>query len=469
VEFNIPRVVIAGLKGGCGKTTLSIGLIRLLKKNGFKVASFKKGPDYIDSAWLSKAAGNKCYNLDLFMISSDKLLLSFIHHAKDSDIGVIEGNRGIYDGVDVEGSCSTAELARLLKAPIVIVVDCKKSTRTIAALIKGVQFFEKDLNISGVILNNLSGVRHESIVRKAIEMYTDCKVVGAIKKFKKQYMLQKHLGLIPPEQYSEVEQTIESLAEEIKESVDINKIKEIANKGEPLFLKTLPTLFYIESELVKKARGLKIGIIKDKAFQFYYPENIDILEKYGIEVIEINAILQRNLPKIDLLYIGGGFPERCADLLSKNMEFINSLRSAIINGLPVYAECGGLMYLGKTIEYENKIFPMLGILPLNFKMQPFPVAHGYTIVKVIEKNPFFKKNTILKGHEFHYSEIINYDKKDIRFCFKMQRGIGMINKYDGICYGKIFGTYTHLHCLSSPEWVKGIISVASGVMKSSSY
>ncbi len=457
--YNYPRVVIAGLRGGSGKTTLSIAVARLFKNRGLKVTCFKKGPDYIDPGWLAKASGTDCYNLDPFMIPSSKLIASFVHHSKGSDIVVIEGNRGLYDGVDIEGSWSTAELAKLIKAPVVLVVDCTKVTRTVAALIKGLQEFDRGVAIKGVVLNNISGRRHESVVRGAIERYTDCKVLGIIRRSVQAPILQRHLGLTPYQEHPDVEETIDYIAGFVEETINMDEMMEIAYSAAPIHLEELPPLFELNEELRRKSKGLRIGVIRDEAFQFYYPENLEIMREYEMEIVFIDAMRQESLPTLDLLYIGGGFPETNALELSGNRAFMTALRREVEKGLPVYAECGGLMYLGRQIEYAEGVYPMTGVLPLDFRMETTPVAHGYTVVEVVEDSTYYRKGTILKGHEFHYSRVVSYDR-DMRFCFQMRKGRGIKDGFDGLLMGKVFATYTHLHTLSAPEWIEGLINTA---------
>ncbi len=448
-------MVIAGLRGGSGKTTLSIGLTRALTSRGLKVTSFKKGPDYIDAGWLARASYNRCYNLDPYLISQEKLLQSFVYHSKDSDIALVEGNRGIFDGVDIEGAYSTAELAKLIKSPVVLVVDCTKVTRTLAPMINGIATFDPDVNLQGVILNNIAGSRHETVIRGAIERYTDVKVIGGFRRLKSEIMPERHLGLTPQVEHPHVEEAIRMLSDIVNKEIDVETFAEIAKTAGPLQADNDLYQGYARCE----KEPVVIGIIKDTAFQFYYPENIDSLEHGGVRIVEINAIEERCLPEIDALYIGGGFPETNAIALSDNRSFMASLKEAVEDGLPVYAECGGLMYLGREIEYNGKAYPMSGVLPMEFKMEPRPAAHGYTVVEVVEENPFYQKGTLLKGHEFHYSRVIKVGE-DLKMAFLMKRGKGIANRKDGIVYKNVFATYTHLHALGAPEWTEAMIRAA---------
>lgn len=475
--MTLPRVVIVGLRGGSGKTTLSIGLTRALREKGIRVTPFKKGPDYIDAGWLASSAGKPCYNLDPFLIGQEKVLASFIEHFGDTDCAVIEGNRGLFDGMDVKGSCSTAKVSKILKSPVILIVDCTKITRTLAAMVLGVKRFDPGLKLAGVVLNQIAGKRHETVIRESIQKYCKVPVLGAIPRFSEMQLPERHMGLTPFQEYPEVDEAISRTAGIIKRYVDLDRVLKIAKSAPTLKPSKGVTTSQVERGFMTPVAGDRclLGIIRDSAFQFYYPENFEELEKQGVELIEISALTESRLPDIDALYIGGGFPETHAIALSENTGFRKSLRKAVEKGLPVYAECGGLMYLGKSLVVEGKAYPMAGVFPVSFTLEKKPQAHGYTVVKVTGANPFFKRGTVLRGHEFHYSKVttnkhlIKSDKKGavppcdkelVTFAFKMQRGEGIAGGKDGLCYKNVFATYTHLHALGAPEWVKGMIKAA---------
>ncbi len=465
MKSRFPRLIIAGLKGGSGKTVLSIGLIAALRKTGFKVVPYKKGPDYIDAGWLSSAAKHPCYNLDPFLIGRQKIILSFKGHFGNADCALIEGNRGLYDGMNVMGTYSTAELAKILKSPVILIMDCTKVTRTAAAMVSGMQRFDKKVYIAGVVLNQTAGARHEKIIRETIEKYCNIPVLGAIPRLEREFLSERHMGLTPFQEHPEVRKAISFCVEIAEKHLDLDKIWEIA-QGAP-FLESAKLKNPPSHPPTKGGRGgLRIGIIRDSAFQFYYPENFEELEKRGAELIEVSSLKDDSLPDIDALYIGGGFPETNAIALAKNRTFRESLKKGVESGLPVYAECGGLMYLGESLVLDAKKYAMAGILPLNFSLEKKPQAHGYSIVEVSRGNPFYGKGTLIKGHEFHYSHVINpvaskeFKQKKIYFAFKTTRGEGIINKLDGICYKNVLATYTHIHALGTPEWADGIIRKA---------
>jgi cobyrinic acid a,c-diamide synthase len=455
VNYIIPRVVIAGLKGGSGKTTLSLGLLASFRKKGKRIVSFKKGPDYIDPGWMAKAADSPCFNLDAFLFPEEKVVQSFVYRSKGADGALIEGNRGLFDGMDEKGTFSTARLAKSIHAPVVLIVDCTKSTTTIAAIIRGVLAFDDELHVGGVVLNQLAGERHERIIRKAIETYTDVMVIGALRRRKEEFMEERHLGLVPQQESTGVDDTLDRLADFVAGSVNVKDVLAIMESAPPVTVQS-----DIEPSIRFSSSGdaVRIGVLKDAAFQFYYPDNLEKLENAGAEIIEVNALKDGQLPDIDALYIGGGFPETQAGALSGNVSLLRSIKAGADNGLPVYAECGGLMYLAEQIEYKGETYKMAGVLPIVCVVGIRPAAHGYTIVEVVEKNPFFEKGKELKGHEFHYSRIVEMKRgSGMTLAFRMKRGEGFGEGYDGIMYKNVLATYTHLHALGSPEWIDGMM------------
>ena len=472
MKSRYPRLIIAGLKGGSGETTVSLGLISAWHERGLSIVPYKKGPDYIDAGWLSSAAVQPCYNLDPFLISKEKILYSFKGHFGKADCAVIEGNRGLYDGLDASGTYSTAELAKMLKAPVVLVLDCTKMTRTAAAVLLGIQKFDGKVDIKGVVLNQIAGARHEKIIRETIEKYCKVPVLGAVPKLKEKLLSERHMGLTPSQEHTEVQEALASAGDIARQYIDLDRILEIAQGAVPL--KAGHGDLRFGNSKIKKTKPqtpnpdpiVRIGIIRDSAFQFYYPENFEELEKRGAKLVEISAMQERGLPDIDALYIGGGFPETNAIALAKNTAFKKSLRNAVEEGLPVYAECGGLMYLGKALVLGDKTYPMAGIFPVTFCLEKKPQAHGYTILEITGENPFYPAGTVLKGHEFHYSRVNDREIKDgTHFSFLMKRGQGIIDKMDGLCYKNVLATYTHLHALGSPEWADGLVKKAYSYKK----
>jgi cobyrinic acid a,c-diamide synthase len=460
MKSSFPRIVIAGLKGGSGKTTLSLGLIAAWRRKGRVVVPYKKGPDYIDAGWLSSAAGRLCYNLDPFLIGQERIMSSFREHFQGSDCAVIEGNRGLYDGMDSAGTYSTAELSKILKSPVVIIMDCTKVTRTAGAMILGMQKFDKRVDIKGVVLNRIAGARHEKIIREAIERYCKVRVVGAIPKLDDEVVSERHMGLTSFQEHPDVEKAISAAGDIAVKYIDLDAIWDIA-KGADSLTAVREMADCVRGGEMAGGRPL-IGVIRDSAFQFYYPENIEELVNKGAIIREVSALTEKQLPEnLDALYIGGGFPETNAIALAKNVSFRKSVLSAVENGLPVYAECGGLMYLGEALLLGAKKYPMAGVFPITFCLEKKPQAHGYTVVEVFRENPFYPRGTVLKGHEFHYSRVVEFGKRHgVTFSFMMKRGQGIRQGSDGVCYRNVLATYTHLHAYGAPEWAEGLVRKA---------
>ncbi|MDD3581470.1 MAG: cobyrinate a,c-diamide synthase [Desulfobacca sp.] len=451
-----PRLVLSALRGGSGKTTLTLGLLAAWRQQGRKVVPFKKGPDYIDPAWHSLAAGRPCYNLDPFLMDRDQMLASVAHHAAQADGVLIEGNRGLYDGLDVAGTSSTAELAKLLHAPVVLVVDCTMTTRTAAAMVLGCQAFDAQVALQGVVLNQIARPRHEQLLRAAIERYCGLPVLGAIPRLKCAVFPERHMGLVPPQEHQGATRALATALNLAQKYLNLDHLWELAGQAP-----ALPTIKLAKAQEDQPLDyPVVIGIIRDSAFQFYYPENLEALTRLGARLVEINALQDSLLPPVDALYIGGGFPETHAAALAHNQSFRRSVWQAAEAGLPVYAECGGLMYLGESLILNGQTYPMTGVLPLAFKLGKRPQGHGYTVVAVEGPNPFFPVGTQLKGHEFHYSKVINSQIEPRALVFRLQRGQGIIDQRDGLCYKNVLATYTHIHASGTPGWAAAMVQRA---------
>ena len=455
-----PSIIIAALKGGSGKTILSLGLIAAWRETGLRIAPFKKGPDFIDAGWLAFAADRSCYNLDPFLMNEEQILDSFLLRSDQSDLALIEGNRGLYDGLDLEGCFSTAELAKLLKTPVLIILDVSMSTRTMAAVIKGCQVFDPELNIGGVILNRVAGSRQEKLITEAISKYCALPVVGAVPKLKENLFPERHMGLVPFQERDQAEKAISWARETVQKHLQLDKIREIAHRS--IEIVTPPRDVGSESGIDRMVshRPPRIGFIRDRAFWFYYPENLEQLKCMGASLIEVNAISSPKLPQLDALYIGGGFPETQAKALADNQTFRDSLRGAIEEGLPVYAECGGFMYLGERLLINETSYPMVGALPVEFVLTRKPQGHGYTVMEVAGPNPYYAVGGTLKGHEFHYSRPVFTRDEDLNFVFKVGRGRGLDGIKDGVCRKNVLATYTHVHAGGNANWAKGLFRAA---------
>jgi cobyrinic acid a,c-diamide synthase len=445
-------LVIAGLAGGSGKSVVTVGLIAALVGQGKRVVPFKKGPDYIDAGWLKLAAGRSCYNLDPYLMTEDAILRSFHSRSREGDLAVVEGNRGLYDGVNPEGAYSTAELAILLHLPILLVVNCTKMTRTVAAMVLGCLKLDERVDIRGVILNQIATERHRSIVTRAVEQDTGIPVLGAFPRLEKDIFPMRHLGMIPHQEYSGTNQALALLAKTVSESCDLPRILEIAAPPAPW----AGARDVVDAPVA--GRKLRIGVLQDAAFQFYYSENLEALSRTGAEIVSINALKDPALPELDGLYIGGGFPETSARQLAENESFRLSIRQAAEAGLPIYAECGGLIYLGSSIVMQGCEYPLAGIFPIRFGMSDKPQAHGYSIFTVDGPNPFYEIGTQIKGHEFRYSMVLEWRGVPAELALKMKRGKGFVGGRDGLTRNNVLALYTHVHAEGTLEWASGFLN-----------
>lgn len=445
-------IVIAGLAGGSGKSVVSVGLTAYLARKGVNVMPFKKGPDYIDAGWMALAAGKQCYNLDPYLMTEEAIHCSFLQNSHGADMVIVEGNRGLYDGVNASGGYSTAELAISLKLPVLLVVNCTKTTRTVSALVLGCQMLDKRIDICGVILNQIATKRQQDIVTRAVEDDTGIPVLGVIPRMKRDIFPMRHLGMVPHQEYQGSGTAVSFLAETVEESLDIEGIKD-AMAEISLTQVSTPSL----PRAPVAAAKVRIGVIQDSAFQFYYAENLEALKDEGAELITVNALKDESLPDLDGLYIGGGFPETSARELAANSSFRKSVKQAADNGLPIYAECGGLIYLGESILLDGREYPLASVFPVSFGMSVKPQAHGYTIFEVDKTNPFYDIGTTVKGHEFRYSTIVQWHGRKEDLVFKMKRGKGFSDSRDGLYYKNVLALYTHVHACGTPEWAQGIV------------
>jgi cobyrinic acid a,c-diamide synthase len=451
---NMRRLVIAGLSGDSGKTVVSLSLLAALRQRRMSLSTFKKGPDYIDAAWLSHISRSTCRNLDTYMSDPKDVYRSFVAHAANTDLAVIEGNRGLFDGKDVDGTHSTAELAKLLQSPVVLVVNTTKATRTLAAVVNGCVAFDRKVNIAGIILNKIAGKRHGKIIAEAIEKYCHLPVLGIVPKLEDDSTLipGRHLGLVPPEEFETDERLDDRLAAIAEEYLDVDALIEVASNAPPL---EVPR----PKPQVAPMAKVKIGYFKDSAFTFYYPENLEALQAHGAELIPIHSLRGKELPDIDALYIGGGFPETHAEQLAANRSMLASVKQHAERELPIYAECGGLIFLSRSLTVHDNVYPMASVFPIDVQLHPKPVGHGYSLVQVDHENPFFKIGAVIKGHEFHYSGVVP-GSEEFTTCLEVKSGVGVGQNRDGILYKNVMACYTHIHATGVPAWALAVVQRA---------
>lgn len=578
---NRPRLVLAGLSGGAGKTLVSLGIARAWAERGLAVAPYKKGPDYIDAAWLGLAAGREARNLDPFLLSRDILTALFFQTSGQADISVIEGNRGLYDGKDLEGSCSTAELARLLAAPVALILDATKMTRTAAAVVAGIKNFEP-INLAGVVLNRVAGERHRRVLRQTIEHYTGVPVLGMLPKMADNPIPERHMGLVSCREHGAVEAILGAVAALARENLDLDRLIDVARSAPPMAepAATLwsdvpdfsfpdaapttprnrpdhgaaaPTPLRVVTSRPRPARqpfplpgtagphdpprddrsewpvghdGLGgtdgsgrtadpdrsvrpvpiddpnrpdghgrtadpdrpvpiddpdrpggqgrgpaprggrplIGVVRDAALWFYYPENIEALRHAGADIAIVSLLGDAPWPELDGLYLGGGFPETQAEALADAAATRARVRALSGLGLPIYAECGGFMYLCRELRLGEVAYPMAGVFDLATTLCPRPQGLGYSRAEVTRANPFFRVGAVLTGHEFHYSRCVGGVSGETgtggNFCLTMRRGVGMLDGRDGLLSEATFAAYTHIHALGAPEWAGNFTAAA---------
>ncbi|MDQ7081437.1 MAG: cobyrinate a,c-diamide synthase [Paracoccaceae bacterium] len=449
------RFLIAAAHKSSGKTVVSTGLARALGEYGRKVQTFKKGPDYIDPMWLSAASGRACYNLDFNTMGRDELRDFFASHAQGGDLSLIEANKGLFDGVDLKGSDSNAALAKLLKAPVVLVVDTGGMTRGIAPLLCGYTRFDPDVNIAGVILNKVGGPRHEGKLRAAVETYTDLPVLGAVWRNGELEIGERHLGLTTPAETGHVRRMIEIFGRVMADSVDLGHLAALADRAPVLEA----------GAHMREGQGgapplgadkIRIGIAQDTAFGFYYPDDLEAFAAEGAELVPFDTLNDVALPDIDGLFIGGGFPETQAEGLSHNKPMRAAIRQAIESGMPTYAECGGLMYLCESLSWNGRQWPMVGVVPGKAEMCERPQGRGYAQFENTDLHPWERPGGEVQAHEFHYARIANL-KGDLRFARDIRRGAGIDGRHDGIVVHNLLAGFCHLRTSRANPWVRHFV------------
>lgn len=465
MQHSIPRFILAGLSGGTGKTIISLALARAFRRRGLAVAPFKKGPDYIDARWLTVAAGRQCSNLDPFF-HSDAVIRSLLwHKSRGSDLSIVEGNRGLFDGMDAQGSCSTAELARKLDAPVVLAIDCTKMTRTVAAVLHGCASFEPGLRLAGVILNRTAGERHRDVLRRSIEQYTDIPVLGMLPKMAVNPIPERHMGLMSDQEYGSGAEdgsaALDALADMAEEWIDLDAIHDIARRA-PAFGPAPAPLF----EGPSSPPAARIGYVRDEALWFYYPENLDALTHAGAELVPLSILSDAPWPQLDGLYLGGGFPEVFAGRIAANAPVLAHIRGLARAGMPIYAECGGFMLLCEALECKDEggrecRHAMAGVFPATTTLCRKPQGLGYTESVAESASPFFLPGETVLGHEFHYSLCLSAGGSALPATMRMARGSGIGDGRDGLLYENTFAGYTHIHALAFPAWAPRFVAAAA--------
>ncbi len=449
------HLFISAAHKSSGKTTVALGLAAAFAARGLRVQPFKKGPDYIDPMWLALAAGRACRNLDFHLMGRAEILASFARHGAVADLALIEGNKGLFDGLDLHGSNSNAALAALLGSPAVLVIDARGMTRGIAPLILGYQAFDRSIRIAGVILNNLGGARHEQKLRAVIEHYTDVEVLGALPFDERLAIAERHLGLVPSSEAREAAATVEAVRDRVAGSVDLERLLAIAREAAPF-----PPLPEAARSPSAGAR-VRVGVARDAAFGFYYADDLEALEAVGAELVPIDTLSTPGLPPLDALVIGGGFPETQLRALEANASLRSDIARAIEAALPVYAECGGLMYLARSIAWRGTRARMVGAIPADAVMHERPVGRGYAQLVATGEGGWLgaAPGAQIAAHEFHYSSLEGVDD-GLRTAFRVARGQGIDGARDGIVIRNLLASYCHLRGAGPGGWVRPLVDAA---------
>ncbi|BDG47448.1 cobyrinate a,c-diamide synthase [Parageobacillus sp. KH3-4] len=439
------RIVIAGTESGVGKTTVTIGLMAALRKKGYAVQGFKCGPDYIDPTYHTAVTGRRSRNLDSWMVGHEAVRAICAKGCVGADIAIIEGVMGLFDGKrPTTNEGTTAEISVLTKSPVLLVIDCSGMARSAAAVVRGFQTFDKRVRIAGVIANRVGSEGHFRLVKTAIEQECGIPVIGFLTKDDALHIPERHLGLIPSIERGDLDGFFAELGERVAETVDLNALLKLAEA---------PALNAPRSYVdVNKSYDVRIAVAKDAAFHFYYPENLELLQAYGAELVFFSPLAGEPLPDdVDGLYIGGGFPEEFAKQLSEQRSVKQSIKAAIESGLPTLAECGGFMFLTEAIETtDGSRYDMVGVIPGRVVMHPKLIALGYREVKGEQGNFLLPEGLRARGHEFHYS---TYEAGgEIPFAYETTglRGV----KKDGYQRQNLIAGYVHFHFASCPPMVE---------------
>lgn len=435
------RFIIAGTHSGVGKTTITAAVISALKKRNFEIQPYKVGPDYIDPGYHTLASGRCTRNLDSWILKEDQVKEILARNTPVKGVSVIEGVMGLFDGYAADrDEGSTAHVAKITKTPVILIIDGSKMARSAAAVALGFKSMDPKVNLSGIIFNKLGGDSHYRLLKKAVA-HLDIPVLGYFPR-EGLSLPERNLGLVPTSEMKELKNFIEYWRGQVEKYLDLKKIIEIAGRVNPIDIPDNPTLPGKYAE-----HSCNLAVVKDRAFTFYYPENLELLESRGANIVEVSLLEDSMLPEdCHGLYIGGGFPERFAGELSQNKSMLQDIRKAAFEGMPVYAECGGFMYLTQGIEdLEGKFYPLAGIFSCKAVMRTQRQALGYILAQTRVDNFLTRKGEESRGHEFHWSDIDGEGLNNFVYCFP-NKGY----KFDGLLYKNVLGSYAHLHFYSNP-------------------
>ncbi len=453
-EKQCPRIVLAGVSSGVGKTTVVTGLLRVLRDQGLAVQPFKVGPDYIDPGFHEKAAGRDSYNLDTWLVPEERLTSTFCTLASGADFSVIEGVMGLFDG-GAAGVSSTAHIARLLQAPVVLVMNCRSMGQSAAAVALGYRDYAPDVKIAGVILNQLGSDNHEQIIREAMAGI-GMPVLGALHRTDALQTPERHLGLTPVTE-TETDALIAHMAETVGAGLDLAAIRSVAESAPPLFQET--------EETVCEKAPVRIGVAKDEAFTFYYPTSLSALAEKGAELVPFSPLADETIPTVDGLLFGGGFPEMFLEKLAANISLKASIKNARDAGMPIFAECGGLMYLCRKIfDFEEKEYELVGLVPAVCRMQKKLQRVGYVTAKALRESILAAAGETLRGHEFHFSTM-EPDASDFPWAYELTGSRQKEAHREGYAAGAVLASYLHINFDGSPAAADRFLSACRAYRK----
>lgn len=446
------RLVLAGTGSAVGKTTITTGIMNALSKD-YKVQPFKVGPDYIDPTYHTMATGNPSRNLDSFFMSSSQIIEAFQRgmRVSRSQIGIIEGVRGLYEGISpINDVGNTASIAKALESPIILILNARSLVKSAAAIVIGFKSLDPSLKIEGVILNQVKNKKHYLKAKESVEKLAKTEVIGGIPRDESIKVQQRHLGLVPAVERETILNSIKKWGQVIEENLDLDLLIEIMASSTKLNEKIRPPWSKNNNKRVK------IGIAMDEVFSFYYQDNIDSLKDNKAKIVFLSPLKDEEIPDLDGIYMGGGYPEIFAPQLSANTSFIKSIKRFHEDGRPIYAECGGLMYLCNSIcGYE-----MCDIFPYTTEMTKKVQGLSYVIAKAVKDNIIVNKGTIFRGHEFHYSKIDIKGKAPV-FAFDILRGRGIEDQHDGLMEKNTLASYLHTHVAACPSFPTNFTSIAA--------
>ena len=442
-ELKIPRLVVAGATSGVGKTSITSAIIYGIKKRGYSVQAFKVGPDYIDPSYLSAISGNDTRNLDVWLMGENELVQSFVKNST-SDISIIEGVMGYYDGFGGKTNyASTHHVASLVKSPTVLILDASRTARSIAATALGFAKFHRNSRIVGMILNKIGSKKHEKMCRQALANLK-VPILGSILK-NSDSMESRHLGLIPVKEQKSLQNKIRKISREISDSLDIDKILQIC--------KNVPQLPKVQQKKFKNPTAT-VAVALDSSFNFYYHDNLEALRREGAKLKFFSPVSDKKIPKCDLIYIGGGFPEVLGQSLERNTTMRNLIKKHAEEGMPIYAECGGLMYLTKSISFGKKKYKMVGLFDAETQMTK-KMTLNYTEGR-ITSNCLISGPAKFRAHEFHYSKISNL-ARDAKLVYDLKIGEGISGKKDALSEYNTLASYCHLY-FDSAKYATKLVS-----------